>query len=290
MQVTLHFIYTEHRLPSKRHRNPQPFREIGKHIIEVKEATDAEAPIAFKEHLYDHPPGCTANQLRHYHTRLWRWFNGSLWVSDRPSSYPQNQVDLFTPIQAEYLLQDKEHLQQRGQPLTITQDNPNLPGNSTYRDSLEKRLEAFDQWADNQLIVDGDRYQQVNLDQEPRYWIQTHPQRKRLQIIPSYEYRAGAGIQEHYRIDQSDDVLELANQILSWDNDPNWGVEWLATYEILIPEAIRLDIEEDAAQVEQQRYDRQYHQFMQQLRRHFHQPQDQVKALKQALIEVSSQP
>jgi hypothetical protein len=275
MQTKFHFFHTVTIPPQGRKRKATTESQQGSCTATIAEVKDADAPIALIERLYSHyPPHSTDDTLQHYCTRTWRWYQQQLWVDKTLEFNPEAiEIPQEVPLKPFPQNQPREYLEQ-----------PYVPGNRSM--DLDDRIQMINEWASRHLIVAQTVYKQVLREQEPRYVVETNSNRQSFQIKPCYEYKSGTAIAEHYRINDLDDLMQIINQ--SFYSDFQWRTEWLAEYQILMPDVFQLDIKGDAYQYEEQQFEKAYKQFCSDCNRHFFNKQRQIRALKRRLAELTA--
>jgi hypothetical protein len=275
MQTKFHFFHTVTIPPKGRKRKSTTESQQGSYTATIAEVNDEDAPIALIEQLYSHySPHSTDDTLQHYCTRTWRWYQQQLWI-DKTLEFDPEAIEIPQEVPLKPFPQDN--------PRDYLEDSC-VPGNRSM--DLDRRIEMINKWASRHLVVGQTVYKQVLKEQEPRYVLETNSNRQSFQIKPCYEYKSGTSIAEHYPINDLDDLMQIIN--LSFYNEFEWRTEWLAEYQILIPEALQLDIKGDAYQYEEQQFEKSYKQFCSDCSRHFFNKQRQIRALKRRLAELTA--
>lgn len=275
MQTKFHFFHTVTTPPQGRKRKATTESQQGFYTATIAEVKDEDAPIALIERLYSHDsPHSTDGTLQHYCTRTWRWYQQRLWIN-RTLEFNPEAIEIPEEVPLQPFPKDKprEYL-----------EHPYVPGNRNM--DLDERMGIINEWASRHVIVEQTVYKQVLAEQEPRYVLGTNSERQSFQIKPSYEYKYGTAIAEHYCIDDLDELRQIISQ--SFYSDFQWRTEWLAEYQILMPKALQLDIKGDAYRYEEQLFEKAYRQFCSDCNRHFFNSRRQIRALKRRLAELTA--
>jgi hypothetical protein len=225
MKITIPYEYTEKIIP-KRCRKPRPVGFKSIITVSVHEVLSKDAPIAILEHNRDFSDATNKYEPT---TIEYRWWNKKLWVLDKLQRYCHAPLETQT---AEQFIYD---------PYPMTDGTPYY---SAYRTKQEQRHNLM-KWASNILFIDGMRWVQID---EPRYVIMTFGLGHNhagigTSLSTDNGYNPNISNTRYFRIDQYQQAIGTAIEIaLNRGDDKSIPyIKDSTTFDILIPEAIRLN-------------------------------------------------
>ncbi len=219
MRIKVPYKYTEEVVPKHcRKARRMPFE--GSISLLVHEVTGQEAQVAIREHT----------RVSEHAVIEYRWWGEKLWVVHSFNRYSHGP----------YETQTVEQFAQDPWPMT------NGPNDTWYRSKQQTRAGLMN-WARSILFVNGVRWK---LSGEPRYVIMTfglghnhgHPG---TTLSSTNSYNSNISKRRYFRIDQHDLALTTAIAIAEHRGDDkaiSFIKEYHETFDILIPEAIRLNL------------------------------------------------
>ncbi len=223
MNIKIPYKYTEQVIP-KRCRKPRSAMFSGEISLSIHEVSGEEAPVAIRQHTK------TFNGDSYEPTIIeYRWWHQQLWVVDSFNRFSQGPYETQT---AQQFTQD---------PWPLAKG----PSYSSYKSQQENRRELM-AWTRSILFIDGTRWRRAG---EPRYVIMTfglghnhgHPG---TSLSSDNHYNPNIGNSRYLRIDQHAKALEMAIAIAERRGDDmaiSFIKDYHDTFDILIPEAIRLN-------------------------------------------------
>lgn len=232
MKITIPYNYTEQIIP-KRCRKPRPAVFKSAISISVHEISSKDAPIAILEHTKKF-----STETNKYEpiSIEYRWWNKKLWVLDKLNRYVGDIDRIQT---AEEFIQD---------PYPMTN------GTRYYSDDRprQKQRQSIINWAKTILFIDGVRWTQTD---EPRYVIMTFGLGNNhagigTSLSTANSYNSNISNARYFRIDQYQQAMESAINIALRRGDDK-SISYIkdsTTFDILIPEAIRLNPQKEHGQ------------------------------------------
>lgn len=193
----------------------------------INEVTSTQAPLAIREH----GKYLNTNSIEYEPKTIdYRWYKNKLWILHSFSRY----------VHAPYETQTSQQFMKDPYPMTN-----GLPYYHAYGSQQVNRFRIMD-WAKNVILIDSMRWQQIA---EPRYVIHTfglghnhgHPG---TSLSATTSYNSNISKSRYFRIDQHNLALKTATRIALNRGDDEaipFINEWHEKFEILIPEAIRLN-------------------------------------------------
>lgn len=226
MKITIPYECTKQVIP-KYCRKPRPSKFKGQIAVLIHEVNGGQAPIAIREH------GKRFNDKSEKYeptTTDYRWYRNKLWILHTFNRYSH----------APYETQTSQQFISDPYPMTN-----GLPYYHAYDSRKANRCRIM-AWARSVLLVDGMRWQQID---EPRYVIHTfglghnhgHPG---TSLSSTNSYNSNISKSRYFRVDQHDLALNTAINIALNRGDDKaipFINEWHEKFEILLPEAIRLN-------------------------------------------------
>lgn len=230
MNIKLPYVYTEQTIP-KRCRKPRPVISHGEISLSIHELIGEQAPVAIRQHTKSFTED-------HYEPTIieYRWWNHRLWTLH---SFNRVSGGPYETQTAQQFVQDPW---------------PTTSGHySTSYQSQQKNRRGLMAWARGIVFVDGKRWHQAG---EPRYVIMTfglghnhgHPG---TSLSSDNYYNSNISKSRYFRIDQYNKALETAIAIAERRGD-DMAIPYIKdshdTFDILIPEAIRLNPDKEHGQ------------------------------------------
>ncbi|KKN86977.1 hypothetical protein LCGC14_0262460 [marine sediment metagenome] len=225
MHIKFPYQYTEQSIPKYCHK-PRPVIFDGNMSLLFHEITGEEAPVAIRQHTLSLKEDAMEDERV---VLEYRWWRQRLWRIHRFNRFSHGPYEIQT---SEQFAQD---------PWPLTNDSTY----SCYR-SHQQRRQDLTAWARSILFIDGKRWHWVN---EPRYVIMTfglghnhgHPG---TALSTDNHYNPNIAASRYYRIDRQDEALASALEIAQRRGDDKafpFIKDHRDTFDILIPEAIRLN-------------------------------------------------
>ena len=231
MKITIPYRYTEEVIP-KRCRKPRRVEQGASISLTIHEVSGQEAPVAIVSHGHnwgedgDMQPALT----------LYRWWRKRLYLRAKFQRVSRGQ----------YETQNAAQFTTDPYPYEL---NPNLGRYETYfYQTKGERQKGFRAWAQSVLFVDGERWESVG---EPRYVIMTfglgcnHGLGHGTDLCTDTSYNSNISRDRYFRIDQFEQAVAETARIATGRGDtkalPVIEKQNPDTFEILIPEAVRLN-------------------------------------------------
>lgn len=224
VKITIPFVYTEEIIP-KRCRLPRRVEMQGQSTLTIHSISSAEAPIAIRQRIsgWDDEP----ETVQEY-----RWWRNRLWL---PCSIQRVSRGL----------REGQTLEQfTGDPYPFSLTRADRRG---FYCSLRERRADLRRWASGVLFIDGVRYTSAD---EPRYVVMTfglgcnHGIGWGTSLSATDHYNSNIGKTRYFRCDQLEQAMVAATRIAIGRGDTNAlpiTDQKPSTFEILIPEAVRLN-------------------------------------------------
>lgn len=226
MKITIPYEYTKQVIP-KHCSKPRPANFKSQISVLINEVNGGQAPVAIREYGKRF-----SDKTEKYEPTIveYRWFRNELWILHSFSRYSH----------APYETQTAQQFMSDPYPMTN-----GLPYYHAYSPQQVNRCRIM-AWARNTLLIDGMRWQQIG---EPRYVIHTfglghnhgHPG---TSLSSANFYNSNISKLRYFRVDQHDLALNTAINIALNRGDDKaipFIEEWHERFEVLIPEAIRLN-------------------------------------------------
>lgn len=226
MKLAIPYEYTKQVIP-KYCSKPRSANFKSRISVSIYEVTGEQAPVAIRE-----LGKRFSDKTEKYEPTIieYRWFQNKLWILHSFNRYSQ----------APYETQTSQQFENDPYPMAY-----GLPYYHAYASRQVNRCRIMG-WARNTLLIDGMRWQQID---EPRYVIHTfglghnhgHPG---TSLSSTNSYNPNISKSRYFRIDQQDLALNTAiNIALNRGDDKaiSFIEEWHERFEVLIPEAIRLN-------------------------------------------------
>jgi hypothetical protein len=229
MRITIPYRYTEEVIP-KRCRKPRRVTQQAVIALTIHEVTSEEAPVAIIQHGHDWDGEGNRRKVG----TVYRWWKGRLFVHASFQRYSH----------AAHEDQTAQQFTADPYPYNFDQDRHD---SAQYRTKAQRRKD-FREWARSILFVDGQRWETGG---EPRYVVMTfglgcnHGLGWGTDLSTDTSYNSNISRDRYFRIDQFEQAVAETARIATARGDtkalPVIEKQNPDTFEILIPEAVRLN-------------------------------------------------
>ncbi len=222
MKIRIPYEHSELTIP-KHCRIPRKVQFKSEITVSIHEVTQSEAPVAIREHTMTF----TDKTGKYEPTTIeYRWWGKELWTLEKLQRYSHAP---FETQKAGQFTQD---------PYPMTKG----PSNTFYKPKNEVRAGLIG-WAKSILFIDGMRWRKAG---EPRYVVMTFGlgyNHGGSALMTDNFYNSNIGKSRYFRVDQYQEAVKSACDIaLSRGDDQSiTSIKKADTYDILIPEAVRLN-------------------------------------------------
>lgn len=239
MKITIPYRYTEEEIPP-RCRKPRPVRHTGETTLTFNEVTAAEAPVAIIHRCEKWGKDKNGDEGYRPATAFYRWWRNRLYARELINRYVGDEDKGQTA--AEFAIDPY--------PQTLNAENLQWHNGvtATYQTKAENRR-ALMAWARSILFIDGERWGTIG---EPRYEVATFGlgcNHGGTAVFVHYHYNPNVTRERYFRLDEREKALATATAIAERRGDTNdvpfTRTNGQDTFEILIPEAIRLNLRKE---------------------------------------------
>jgi hypothetical protein len=234
MKIRIPYKYTEDVIP-KRCRKPRPQSFDGAICLTIHEVTGEEAPVAIVQHSTEWTGEDAASFETHRVATPHRWWRRRLYVRAKFQRY--SHAPWETQTAAEFA----------ADPYPFSLQHKEGYDWHCYSSQAQRR-KAFQNWAKSILFIDGERWEVAG---EPRCVVMTfglgcnHGIGCGTDLCTDTGYNSNISRDRYFRIDQfTEAVAETARIALARGDTkavPVIETQNPDTFEILIPEAVRLN-------------------------------------------------
>ncbi len=283
-RVMLYLALTEDEVPPGC-RTSRSVQYLGVYGLYIPLLKPAEAPVALVQRLEYEEDGETKT-----HVREWRWYKERLWLTEKlpyDQEYSRRwQENTYEMPEGRYEFTRSEYRDR------VEYNNPSFVNErSSGPYDRDGRLNKLDEWAESSFILDGKLWRPART--EPHVYLYYAPSRNRMTVETRYGYQ---GDKSRYvkLVDLERAIAEQRQIEAAFDAQhpdeagPPFELKQTIFYEVLIPEAFKLDPQRDWELEQEAERQKKMGELASKVQSLFHTEADQIRAVSLVLADLKA--